>query len=84
MGVTYDKEEGRFVFDFAHDGSSDILSLTGDSYQVEAFGKCFYYGYEFADTVDGSVRGAFIKYVKFSESIQKDTNLSQFIQKSMT
>lgn len=35
------------------------------------------------DTVDGSVRGAFIKYVKFSESIQKDTNLSQFIQKAI-
>lgn len=79
MGVTYDKEEGRFVFDFAH----DVVSLTIDSYQVEAFGKCFYYGYEFADTVDGSVRGAFIKYVKFSESIQKDTNLSQFIQKAI-
>ena len=83
MGVTYDKEEGRFVFDFTHDGASDIVSLTGDSYQVEAFGKCFYYGYEFADTVDGSVRGAFIKYVKFSEFIQKDVNLSQFIQKAI-
>lgn len=79
MGVTYDKKEGRFVFDFAH----DVVSLTGDSYQVGAFGKCFYYGYEFADTVDGSVRGAFIKYVKFSESIQKNTNLSQFIQKAI-
>lgn len=83
MGITYDKEQGRFVFDFEHDGANDIVSLTGSSYQVEAFGKCFYYGYEFGETVDGGVRGAFIKYVKFSESIQRDANLSQFIQKAI-
>lgn len=83
MGVTYDKEQGRFIFDFTHDGANDMVSLTGGNYQVEAFGKCFYYGYEFADTVDGSLRGAFIKYVKFSESIQKDPNLSQFIQRAI-
>ena len=83
MGITYDKEQGRFVFDFEHDGANDIVSLTGSSYQVEAFGKCFYYGYEFGEDVDGGVRGAFIKYVKFSESIQRDANLSQFIQKAI-
>lgn len=83
MGITYDKEQGRFVFDFEHDGANDIVSLTGSSYQVEAFGKCFYYGYEFGEAVDGCVRGAFIKYVKFSESIQRDANLSQFIQKAI-
>ena len=52
MGITYDKEQDKFVFDFGHDGANDIVSLTKNSYQVEAFGKCFYYGYEFADTVD--------------------------------
>lgn len=83
MGVTYDKDQGCFIFDFTHDGANDMVSLTSGSYQVEAFGKCFYYGYEFADSVDGSLRGAFIKYVKFSESIQKDPNLSQFIQKAI-
>lgn len=83
MGITYDKEQGRFVFDFEHDGANDIVSLTGSSYQVEAFGKCFYYGYEFGEAVDGCVRGAFIKYVKFSKSIQRDANLSQFIQKAI-
>ena len=83
MGITYDKEQDKFVFDFGHDGANDIVSLTGSSYQVEAFGKCFYYGYEFGEAVDGGVRGAFIKYVKFSESIQRDANLSQFIQKAI-
>lgn len=83
MGITFDKEKQLFVFDFEHDGADDIVSLTGSGYQVEAFGKCFYYGYEFSDSVDGSVRSSFIKYVKFSESIQKDSNLTQFIQKAV-
>ena len=41
MGVTYDNEKQMFVFDFEHDGVEDIVKLTGDGYQVEAFGKCF-------------------------------------------
>ena len=83
MGVKFDSEQQRFVFDFEHDGTDDIVSLTGEGYQVEAFGKCFYYGYEFGDEVDGSVRSAFIKYVKFTERLQDDPNLTQFIQKAV-
>ena len=83
MGVRYDIEKQRFVFDFEHDGVGDIVSLTGDGFQVEAFGKCFYYGYEFGDEVDGSVRSAFIRYVKFSERLQDDPDLTQFIQKAV-
>ena len=49
MGVTFDNSTQHFVFDFEHDSREDIVSLTGDGYQVEAFGRCFYYGYEFAD-----------------------------------
>ncbi len=59
------------------------MRLTGDDYQVEAFGKCFYYGYEFADDVDGSVRSAFIKYVKFSEPLQTHPDLTDFIKKAV-
>ena len=70
MGVTYDISEKMFVFDFEHDGTEDIVSLTGNGFHVEAFGKCFYYGYEFSEQVDGSVRSAFIKYVKFTEELQ--------------
>ena len=29
MGVTFDSQEQRFVFDFEHDGVEDIVSLTG-------------------------------------------------------
>lgn len=83
MGVTFNKENQTFQFDFEHDGIDDIVSLTGRGYDVEAFGKCFYYGYEFCDQVDSKVRGEFIHYVKFSESIQKDENLTRFVQKAV-
>ena len=83
MGVTFDDTEKKFVFDFEHDGAEDIVSLTGDGYQVEAFGKCFYYGYEFSDQVESSVRTAFIKYVKFTEALQDTPDLTNFIKKAI-
>ena len=83
MGVTFDDTEKKFVFDFEHDGAEDIVSLTGSGYQVEAFGKCFYYGYEFSDQVDGPVRSAFIKYVKFTEDLQENPDLTHFIKKAI-
>ena len=83
MGVTFDDTEKTFVFDFEHGGAEDIVSLTGDGYQVEAFGKCFYYGYEFSEQVESSVRTAFIKYVKFTENLQENPELTQFIKKAI-
>ena len=83
MGVTFNDSEKKFVFDFEHDGAEDIVSLTGDGYQVEAFGKCFYYGYEFSEQVESSVRTAFIKYVKFTESLQYTPDLTNFIKKAI-
>lgn len=73
----------RFVFDFEHDGKDDIVSLTGAGYEIEAFGKCFYYGYEFAAQVDGATRSAFIKHVKFSEPLQEHPELTEFIKKAV-
>ena len=39
MGVTDNDEEQQFAFNFEHDGAEDIVSLTGNGYQVEAFGR---------------------------------------------
>ena len=83
MGITYDSVLQQFVFDFEHDGEEDIVSLAGSGYQVEAFGKCFYYGYEFTDQVVGSVRSAFIRHVKFTEPIQENPALAQFIKRAI-
>lgn len=83
MGVTFDNQEQRFVFDFEHDGAEDIVTLTGSGYQVEAFGRSFYYGYEFSNQVDGNVRSAFIRYVKFTENLQEHPDLTNFIKKAI-
>ncbi len=83
MGITFDPNEQRFVFDFEHDGKNDIITLTGNGYHVEAFGKCFYYGYEFTDDVDGSLRSEFIKYVKFTGKLQEHPDLTHFMQKAV-
>ena len=83
MGITFDNETQQFVFYFEHDGKGDVVSLTGTGYQVEAFGKCFYYGYEFADDVDSGLRSAFIKYVKFSGPLQEHPDLTDFIKKAV-
>lgn len=83
MGVTFDDNGQKFIFDFEHDGEDDLVSLTGEGYQVEAFGKCFYYGYEFSELVDSNLRTAFIKYVKFSEQLQDNPDLTQFIKRAV-
>lgn len=83
MGVSYDSDSGRFLFDFLHDGTEDLISLTGNGYQVEAFGKCFYYGYEFEESVTGALRSSFIKYLKFGGDLQTDENLTRFIKKAI-
>lgn len=83
MGITFDKETNQFVFDFRDDGVDDMVRLTENIFQIEAFGKCMYYGYEFAEQVDSSLRSAFIQHVKFPESIRNDSNLTQFIQNAI-
>lgn len=84
MGITYSDDDKRFVFDFGHDGATDIISLLPNGYQVEAFGKCFYYGYEFADDVSGSVRSAFINQLKFpAVPLAENPELTGFIQKAI-
>lgn len=57
--------------------------MTGAGYQVKAFGKCFYYGYEFSEQVDGNVRSAFIKYVKFTNELQDNPDLTGFIKNAI-
>lgn len=83
MGVKFDSQQQQFVFDFEHDGVEDIVSLTGNGHQVEAFGKCFHYGYEFSEQVDSPTRSSFIHYVKFSEDLQANPVLTQFIKKAV-
>lgn len=83
MGVTYNSEQNLFVFDFEHDGQNDIIQLTGSGYDVTAFSHCFYYGYEFSEDIDGSVRSAFIKHIKFTENLRDNPEITHFIRKAI-
>lgn len=81
MGIKF--LDNLFTFNFLHDECHDIMKLTEDVHQVTAFGKCFYYGYEFADDVEGKVRTEFIKFLKFSKDLKSEPNLTQFIQRAI-
>ena len=83
MGVTYDSNGQNFSFNFEHDGVGDIMHLTNGIQQVEAFGKCFYYGYEFGEDISGSTRAAFIKHLKFCPDLQGNADLTTFIKKAI-
>ena len=76
MGVTYNEKEQSFMFDFGHDGIKDIVSLTGNGYQIEAFVKCFYYGYEeVKSTINAMVE---LIHQKDYFTIAKDVKKSRF------
>ena len=83
MGITFDETTQQFMFDFEHDQAEDMIRLAGTGYQVEAFGKCFHYGYEFSDQVDSELRSAFIQYLKFTQDLQGSPDLTQFIKKAI-
>ena len=80
MGVTFDNEKQMFVFDFEHDGTADIVTLMGDGYQVEAFDRCFYYGYEFSEQVDGLAKAAFLDYATKAYDLKKYPDLTDFVK----
>ena len=77
MGVTFDDTEKKFVFDFKHDGAENIVSLTGDGYQVEAFGKCFYYYNDsLLPITESEDKGLFIR--KAVDKLDKQINLYHY------
>ena len=79
----YNSEQNQFLFDFEHDGQNAIIRLTGSGYDVTAFSHCFYYGYEFSEEIDGTLRSAFIKYVKFTGNLRENPEITHFIQKAI-
>lgn len=83
MGITFDETKDQFVFDFEHDGQADIITLTGEGYEVEAFGQCFHYGYEFSDAVEGDIRSRFIKFLKFTPELENHSDITRFIQRAI-
>lgn len=83
-GVHYDKDTNSFLFDFEHDNETDVIKLEQVGYSIDAFGNCYHFGYTFAKNVDSTVKGEFIKQVKFPESFDDRNDLSLFITKAVT
>lgn len=82
-GITYNKGEDIFTFNFEHDGENDVIELCKDVYKSEIFGKTFYYGYKFSESADKIIRGKFIDTLKFHcDKLNKD-NVHKFIRKSV-
>lgn len=82
-GVSYDKKNNIFTFNFEHDNDTDIIKLENIGYEVEQFERCYYYGYEFSPDVDAKVRKDFIKFIKFPESFEDRKDLQLFISKAV-
>ena len=82
-GITYNKETQTFSFDFEHDGQNDIIKLTEYGFQIEEFGRCFYYAYKFEDTVDSAIRTAFIKSLKFPDGHIQQSDKQLFLNNAI-
>lgn len=66
-GVNYDAVSNCFIFNFVNDDETDLIKLKNIGYKISAFNKCFYYAYQFEDTVDSNKRSQFIHSIKFPD-----------------
>lgn len=82
-GVTYDADKGDFVFDFSNDAQTRNVSIRQNIHQINAFGRCYYYSYEFAPDVDSSLRTQFIKHIKFEENFQRSEDFSLLLNNAI-
>ena len=78
-GVYYDDNLNKFVFNFENDNKTDIISLKKVGYKISAFNQCYYYGYQFEDTVDSLIRSSFIKSIKFPDNKITEKDKKTFI-----
>ena len=78
-GVHYDGQSDLFVFDFENDYETDIIKLKKVGYEVAAFNHCYYYGYQFENTVDSEKRTNFIHSIKFPDGRISDRDKNTFI-----
>ena len=82
-GVTYDPNSNSFTFDFSQDSEHDIVKLTNHGlYKSDIYNKCFYFKYQFENSVDSSVKTKFIEYLKFHENMD-DGDVRTFIEKAV-
>ena len=82
-GIKYNPDSDTFIFDFKNDNDTDIIQLQKVGYQMIAFNHCYYYGYEFEDTVDKQLRTNFIKSLKFLDGRISEKDRKLFIKNAV-
>lgn len=82
-GVKYDNNTDTFIFDFNCDNETDIIKLKKVGYKITAFNKCFYFAYEFAETVESKVRTDFIHSIKFPNGRISEKDKRIFIENAV-
>ena len=78
-GVTYNKDDGNFIFNFTHDYDTDIIKLNNIGHKSDIFNKCYYFAYEFDPNIDSSLRTLFIKSIKFPDGSISENDKNVFI-----
>ena len=77
--VTYNKDEGRFSFNFSNNDDNEIIKLENVIYESDIFNKCYYFAYEFDSNIDSNFRSLFIKSIKFPDESISNKDKSIFI-----
>lgn len=79
-GVTYDKENEAFSFDFTADDERSVVKLVSDGpYRLREFDPCTYFGYVFEDDVDSRVKKDFIDLIKYPNQRIRQDDLRKFV-----
>ncbi|MCQ2295773.1 MAG: hypothetical protein MJZ45_00055 [Bacteroidales bacterium] len=79
QGVTYDSLKGEFLFDVQDGCDTAKLSARQEIHHINAFGRCYYYSYEFFSDVDSSLRTQFIHKIKFEEEFAASSDFQLFM-----
>lgn len=83
-GVSYNKDTQTFTFNYVENETHDAVSMTKSMHQLDAFGRCYYYAYEFSDDVDHTIRTKFLKSIKFESDFKNDKDLNTFIYNAVS
>lgn len=78
-GVSYNKDDGTFLFNFSNDNDDEIIKLEKKVHRSEIFNNCYYFAYEFESNVDSYIRTLFIKSIKFPDGTISEDDKCTFI-----
>ena len=83
-GISYNKNDDAFVFDFKNDKEEDIIKLVKlDLEPIDIYDNTYYFGYEFEPEIDSNIRTKFIKSIKFDKEFEKSKEFNLLVYNSV-